>query len=125
VRRPDGLGAAARAAWARAERAVGDQEDADLLAEAVGRYAQAVDVADRARREWRKAGSPSLIVHPNGITSAHPLVGVMRDAEKDAARYGETLGLKPGRVAHRGPDPVATITAGIGESPAARLRRVK
>jgi phage terminase small subunit len=65
-----------------------------------------------------------LITHPNGITAAHPLIAVKRDAEKDAARYGEALGLKPGRVAHRGPDPVATIAAEIGESPAARLRRV-
>jgi hypothetical protein len=48
----------------------------------------------------------------------------MRDAERDASRFGEQLGLKPGRM-RRGPDPVATITAGIGESPAAKLRAVK
>lgn len=125
MRAPRGLGTAARAAYGRAVRAIEDREDAVRLVDAVRRYAHAVDVADRARREWRAAGSPSLITHPNGITCAHPLIGVMRDAEKDAARYGEALGLKPGRVAHRGPDPVATITADIGESPAAKLRRVK
>jgi hypothetical protein len=93
--------------------------------DAVRRYAHAVDVADRARVQWRKDGSPLLITHPNGITSAHPLIAVIRYAEKDAARYGEALGLKPGRVVRRGPDPVATITADIGESPAVKLRRVK
>jgi terminase small subunit-like protein len=51
--------------------------------------------------EWEKAGRPLTITHPNGITSAHPLIAVMRDAEKDAARYGEALGLKPGRLAQR------------------------
>src|SRR4051794_37491744 len=122
MRAPDGLGAVAQAAHRRAARALADQPDADRLLDAVRRYADAVDVGDRARREWRQAGSPLLITHPNGITSAHPLVAVMRDAEKDAARYGEALGLKPGRVARRGPDPVATISADIGESPAAKLR---
>jgi hypothetical protein len=106
-------------------RALDDQQNRERLIDAINRFAHAVDVGDRARREWRKAGSPLLITHPNGITSAHPLIVVMRDAEKDAARYGEALGLKPGRVAHRGPDPVATIAADIGESPAAKLRRVK
>lgn len=125
MKAPDGLSAATRAAHRRAVRALGDQEDRDRLSDAVGRYAYAVDVADRARREWRKAASPLLITHPNGITSTHPLIGVMRDAEKDAARYGEVLGLKPGGVAHRGPDPVATMVADIGESSAAKLRRVK
>jgi phage terminase small subunit len=125
VKAPEGLGAAARAAYRRAVRVLADQQDADRLVDAVNRYAQAVDVGDRARREWRRAGSPSLITHPNGITSAHPLIAVMQAAEKDAARYGEALGLRPGRVARRGPDPVATIAADIGESPAAKLRRVK
>jgi phage terminase small subunit len=101
------------------------QHDPDRLADAVDRYAHAVDVADRARREWHERGAPLTITHPNGITAAHPLVAVMRDAERDAAKYGEMLGLKPGRVSHRGPDPVATIKASIGESPAAKLRAVK
>jgi len=102
-----------------------DQEDPDRLLDSLARYASAVDLADRARREWRKLGAPLTITHPNGITSTHPLVNVMRDSEKDAARYGEALGLKPGRVAHRGPDPVATMVADIGPSPAAKLRQVK
>jgi phage terminase small subunit len=125
MRAPEGLGRAARAAYGRAVRAVADQEDSERLVDALARYAQSVDVADRARREWREAGSPSLITYPNRITSVHPLIAVMRDAERDAAKFGEALGLKPSRVSHRGPDPVATITATIGESPAAKLRRVK
>jgi hypothetical protein len=118
------LSEASKAAHRRAVAAIEDLQNGDRLADAVARYAHAVDVAARARSEWRDGGSPPLITHPNGITSAHPLIGVMRDAEKDAARYGEALGLKPGRVKHRGPDPVATIAADIGESPAAKLRRV-
>lgn len=125
MRSPRGLSAAARAAHKRAVRAIEGLEDADRLTDAVDRYAHAVDVAARARAEWGEAGRPLTITHPNGITSAHPLIAVMRDAEKDAARYGEAVGLKPGRVARRGPDPVATIAADIGESPAAKLRAVK
>jgi phage terminase small subunit len=125
MRAPSGLGTAAKSAHKRAVRAIESLEDADRLTDAVDRYAHAVDVADRARREWAKAHRPLTITHPNGITSAHPLLAVMRDAEKDAARYGEALGLKPGRVQRRGPDPVAAISADIGESPAARLRAVK
>jgi phage terminase small subunit len=104
---------------------VDGQEDPDRLYELCARYAQAVDVAERARVQWRKGGSPPLITYPNGITAAHPLIGVMRDAERDASRFGEQLGIKPGRMRRRGPDPVATITADIGESPAAKLRAVK
>lgn len=125
MRAPAGLGAAARAAFRRASLAVGDEEDPERLVDAVRRYAHAVDIADRARCEWRTEGSPPLITYPNGITAVHPLVAVMQSAEKDAARFGETLGLRPGRMARRGPDPVATIAADIGESPAAKLRRVK
>jgi phage terminase small subunit len=64
----------------RAVAAVNGTEDCDRLADAACRY-------------------------PNGITSAHPLISVMRDAERDAAKSGEALGLKPGRVGRRGPDP--------------------
>jgi hypothetical protein len=72
-----------------------DQSDADRLVDAV-------------RREWHSAGSPLLIEHPNGVVAAHPLITVMQSAEKDAARYGEALGLKPGRVAHCGPAPLGS-----------------
>ena len=124
MRSPERLGAVGRGAFRRAVRALEAQDDADRLYELAARYAHAVDLADRARREWRRAGSPLTITHPNGITSAHPLIGVLKDAERDAGRYGDAVGLKPVRVTRRGPDPVAKITADIGESPAARLRRV-
>ena len=125
MRAPQGLGGAARAAFRRAADSVDNGEDRDRLVDAVCRYAFAVDLADRARREWRSVGAPLTIAHPNGIVAQHPLIAVMRDAERDAARYGEAVGLKPGRVARRGPDPVATIAADLGESPAAKLRRVR
>jgi phage terminase small subunit len=119
---PEALGRAGKAAWRRAQRALADQEDADRLYELVARYANAVDLADRARGEWRKAGRPFSKASGSAV---HPLIRAMQDAERDAARYGEALGLTPGRVRHRGPDPTAVITSDIGESPAAKLRRVK
>ena len=97
---PEHLGRAGKAAWKRAQGAL----------------------ADQARAEWREAGRP---FSKESGSAVHPLIRVMQDADRDAARYGEALGLKPERVAHRGPDPVATMTADIGESPAARLRRVQ
>jgi phage terminase small subunit len=119
---PAHLGPAGRAAWTRAVRALADQDDADRLYELAARYAHAVDLADRARSEWRAAGCPFSKASGSAV---HPLIRVMQDADRDAARFGEAVGLKPGSVKHRGPDPVAMITADIGESPAAALRRVK
>jgi hypothetical protein len=106
-------------------RAIEDLEDPDRLYDTAARFAHAVDLADKARRRWRKAGEPLVLELGNGTATVHPLVKVMQDAERDAKRFGEALEIKPRRKAHRGPDPVATIKASIGESPAAKLRRLK
>jgi hypothetical protein len=70
----------------------------------------------------RGLGATAKAAHRRAATAVED----QQDADRLAdAVYGEALGLKPGRVAHRGPDPVAAITADIGESPAAKLRAVK
>jgi hypothetical protein len=64
VNPPAGLDAAARAAWRRAVAALG--VEADYFQDALARYAGAVDVADRARRQWAAEGRPLVARNPNG-----------------------------------------------------------
>ena len=120
---PTGLNAAGKAAWRRALESL-DESEQERLYDLAARYANAVDLADKARRDWRKAGEPLLLELGNGTAMVHPLVKVMQDAERDAKRFGEALGLKPG-ARRRGAKPAAVVQADIGQSPAARLRAVK
>ena len=124
MRQPDSLGAAGRNAWKRAIRGLRDVDDPDLFYDAASRLAHAVDLADRARRAWRKAGEP--LVKESG-SAVHPLVVVMQDADQAAARHARGLEQlkraagngRPGR------NPVAKMALDIGEPPSAKLRRLK
>jgi hypothetical protein len=90
-----------------------------LYEDALSRYEHATDLAAEVRAQWEKAGRPKLAL--GGSTGkadvTHPLVRLLMEAERDAARFGELL-----RPHHAGPDPVAVVGARIGMSPSAKLR---
>jgi hypothetical protein len=72
------------------------------------------------REEWERAGSPFTIFHKNGTEGVHPLWKALREAELLCDRFRERA-----RVKHRGPCATAVVEAGIGLSPAERLRRLE
>jgi hypothetical protein len=90
---PAGLGAEGKAAWERAKRSLSSHDDADLLWDAAARFARAVDLADKARREWKRLGEPLMSENPNGANGVHPILKVIQDAERDAARFAQRLRL--------------------------------
>ncbi|TXH53221.1 MAG: hypothetical protein E6Q97_13620, partial [Desulfurellales bacterium] len=122
---PSSLGKAGKTAWERALRAVDETDDLDRLLDAVVRYAENVDLAASAREVWRREGAPMTVEGQRGSPIPHPLLKVMQDADKLAHRFGDALGIKVEKQKHRGPDPKAVVQPQVGESPAAKLRRVK
>lgn len=90
---PYGLLVEGQRAWGAAAEAVGERLERERAA--VDRYARMVDLCSRLRRDWARAGHPTTTL--GGSTGkaimAHPLLGAMRDAEKDAAAAGAALGL--------------------------------
>lgn len=126
MRAPDGLGAAGKHAWERALRAIENADDEDQLYDLAASYAHAVDRGDKARRVWRQEGEQLTVSPVKGPDYAHPLLKVMDDADKLAARFAKALKIEaPGKKRHRGPDPSAVVQPDIGASPAAKLRAVK
>jgi len=91
VKPPSGLTAAARAAYSRAERELG--EDAARFRTALLSYVYAVDLESRARAEWEREGRPLLQVH--GAAGVHPLMKLMMETARSAAFHGAQLGLDP------------------------------
>ena len=63
---------------------------------AIVRFARAIDMVAFARTEWADAGSPALMIYPNGAAAPHPLVKMIESSEVAAARAGKDLGLLPG-----------------------------
>ena len=97
---------------AEVDHYVDPAEDARLAYERSRRWAA------MARAEWEREGSPFTIVHKNGTEGVHPLWKALRETELLSDRLRERA-----RIKHRGPAPKAVVTADIGESPAAKLRR--
>jgi hypothetical protein len=96
----DELGEAGRRSYDCALRSVGSDE---LHRHAVERYARAVDFAERVRAEWIGHGKPYLYDHVNGAKVIHPLVKLLRDAERDAAMYARDVLLDPSVATKRKP----------------------
>jgi hypothetical protein len=69
--------------------------EAELFVDAIARFARAVDVADRARRQWIAEGRPLIARNPNGADGVGVLLRVVMDSERAAAGYGASLGLDP------------------------------
>jgi hypothetical protein len=92
---PDDLGPEGIRAFALASRHVSSLADAEKYHDAVLRFARAVDLVDEVRREWIDHGRPKLTEYSNGALAPHPLVKLLAEAEKDAARAGRALKLEP------------------------------
>jgi hypothetical protein len=92
---PDDLGAEGVRAFALASRHVASLPDAEKYHDAVLRFARAVDLVEEVRREWIDHGRPKLTEYSNGALAPHPLVKLLAEAEKDAARAGRALKLEP------------------------------
>lgn len=95
---PPGLNAAGKRAWKQAMAVLDEQAaPAERFIEAAVRYARAVDFADRVQRQHKQEGYPTLA--QGGATGSavvpHPLVRIVAEAERDAARFGAALGLDP------------------------------
>jgi hypothetical protein len=84
-------------------------------------YAAAKDRLEAMRREWEAGGCELLAQGSMGQVIEHPLVKMMRETEAHVAK----LALQLQRRRHRGPAPVAKVSASVGVSPTARLRVAK
>ena len=93
--------------------------------EAAGRYAFAVDLAQESRLAWYALEQPLIVLWPNGIESAHPLIKVIREAKHDAARFALALGIDAKVKGRSGRKPEAAIGPKVGRSRAAKLRETK
>ena len=91
MRPPTGLTAAARAAYSRAERDLGD--DATRFRTALLSYTYAVDLESRARAEWEAESRPLIQVH--GAAGVHPLAKLVMETARAAAWHGAQLGMDP------------------------------
>ena len=122
-RPPAGLTPSGRRAFRRAVGALGIHATEDR-AEQAERYARACDLAARLTADWEKLDRPSTDL--GGATGrtlvAHPLVAMIREAEKDAAKFWDDLGLKPARAQGR---PVGSASAPDRAAAPPKLRSVK
>jgi hypothetical protein len=92
---PDHLDDHGRRAFAIAAEQVDALPDPDRFYDACLRFAQAVMMTAKIRREWVKAGEPLTYTHHNGALVPHPLVKMLTESERDAARAGRALKLEP------------------------------
>ena len=92
---PDDLGPDGRRAFVMASKHVDVLADPERFADAVLRFARAIDMVEEVRAEWVSSGRPKLFTHSNGAVVPHPLVKLLAESEKDAARYGRALKLEP------------------------------
>lgn len=92
---PDDLGDAGRRAFLMAAQHVEKLPDPERFSDAVLRFARAIDMVEEVRAEWVSYGKPKLFTHTNGAVVPHPLVKLLADSEKDAARAGRALKLEP------------------------------
>lgn len=82
-------------AFAIGAASVADLPNPDRFFDAVLRFARAVQMAEKIRREWIAEGEPLAFMHANGLLGQHPLVKMLADAERDAMRAGRALRLDP------------------------------
>ena len=92
---------------------------ADFLADAEGRYLEAVARRDAIQAAWVEEGSPLLAAGSTGQLVEHPLVKMLREHDVLLDRLAVAA-----RRRHRGPEPSAVLSPAIGASPAAKLRAV-
>jgi phage terminase small subunit len=104
--------AALRRAWASLERTVPDEAERELYREAVERYAEAVALAARLRAKWTALGCPTIAEGSMRQQIPHPLVKMLAEAERDAARFAGAVGLDPSvRTKRREGRPIGASSA--------------
>lgn len=92
---------------------------ADFSAEAEARYLEAVARRDLIRDLWEADGSQVLSTGSTGQLVEHPLMKMLREHDVLVDRLAVSA-----RRRHAGPSPSAVIVPSIGQSPAAKLRKV-
>ena len=85
-------------AFAVAAQQVDALPDPDRFYDAVLRFAHAVQMTEKIRSEWMRDGEPLTYQHHNGAIVPHPLVKLLAESEKDAARAGRALKLEPDAI---------------------------
>lgn len=93
-------------AWKHATDRLGDS--APDFVESIERYAYAVDTAARLRAEWIELGRPTLTDGGGGRTFKHPMPGMIAEADLQAHRFANALGLNPDTGKRPGRPPGAT-----------------
>ena len=96
--KPDDLGASGARAFDVALAQIASMQEPDRFYDAVLRFARAVDMADFVRADWVDRGRPLMYEHTNGALVPHPLVKLLAESEKDAARAGRALKLEPDAI---------------------------
>jgi hypothetical protein len=83
------------------------EDERDSLARStLERYWRAAELAADIRAAWEEQGQPLTVIWENGTESEAPLLKLLRDAERDAARFAKLIPLSAARP---GRPPVATI----------------
>jgi hypothetical protein len=98
VVKPDDLGTSGARAFDVALTQIESMPEPNRFYDAVLRFARAVDMADFVRADWVDRGRPLMYEHTNGALVPHPLVKLLAEAEKDAARAGRALKLEPDAI---------------------------
>ena len=108
---PDDLGPHGRRAFVMASRHVANLPDDERFHDAVLRFARAIDMVEEVRAEWISHGRPKLTEYSNGALAPHPLVKLLAESEKDAARAGRALKLEPEALKRPPGRPTGSATA--------------
>lgn len=108
---PDDLGPDGRRAFVMASRHVANLPDDERFHDAVLRFARAIDMVEEVRAEWISHGRPKLTEYSNGALAPHPLVKLLAESEKDAARAGRALKLEPEALRRPPGRPTGSATA--------------
>jgi hypothetical protein len=109
---PEDLGECGRRAFIMALAHIEKLPDPDRFADAVLRFARAIDMVEEVRAEWISEGRPKLFTHSNGSVVPHPLVKLLADSEQAAARAGRALKLEPDSIkGARGGSPMGRAVA--------------
>jgi hypothetical protein len=96
--KPDDLNASGSRAFDVALSQIESMSEPDRFYDAVLRFARAVDMAEFVRADWMDRGRPLMFEHSNGALVPHPLVKLLAESEKDAARAGRALKLEPDAI---------------------------
>ena len=109
-------------AFAVAAQQVDALPDPDRFYDAVLRFAHAVQMTEKIRSEWMRDGEPLTYQHHNGAIVPHPLVKMLTESEKEAARAGKALKLEPDALkASRGRKPGDNLSSDRKAPPVIKL----